>query len=196
MVQSFGDARLVSFAPDVWDGADANADLFQDQAGISFPVLLNAGYLAAPDQYNCFNHYCFVVDGDGVVQYRGAGYNEPAIDLVIQEALNRLPDVTAVGETPGAGFALEANYPNPFNPSTTIPFSIAPERDGEVVRLDVLDLRGRLVRTLVNGPRAAGRHEVAWDGIDASGRVVPSGSYLVRLRTGESEQTRLASLLK
>jgi len=195
-VQSFGDARLVSFAPDVWDGADANADLFQDQAGISFPVLLNAGYLMAPDQYNCFNHYCFVVDGDGVVQYRGAGFNQPALEVVIQEALSRLPGVTAVGETPQAGFALEANYPNPFNPSTTIPFSIAPERDGAVVRLDVLDLRGRLVRTLVNAPLAAGRHVVSWNGLDLNSRVSPSGVYLLQLSMGDAEQVRCMTLMK
>ncbi|MDM7926528.1 MAG: M4 family metallopeptidase, partial [bacterium] len=80
-----------------------------------------------------------------------------------------------VPTTAPAGFSLEANYPNPFNATTVIPFALA---SGGRVRLDILDSRGRLVRTLEDGIRSAGRHTVAWTGVDAEGREVASGVYV------------------
>jgi len=77
-----------------------------------------------------------------------------------------------------AGFSLEANYPNPFNAATVIPFKLAA---GGRVRVEILDSRGRLVRTLEDGLRAAGRHTVEWTGVDAGGQPVSSGIYFVRV---------------
>jgi len=74
---------------------------------------------------------------------------------------------------------LGANYPNPFNPQTVIPFSLA--QRGEI-SLQVFDARGRLVRRLAAGDFAAGRHEVHWDGMDERGRAMPSGTYFARLK--------------
>jgi flagellar hook assembly protein FlgD len=65
------------------------------------------------------------------------------------------------------------------------------------VRLDVLDLRGRVVRTLVNERQAQGRSYVAnWDGRDASGQRVASGMYMSRLRVNGDEQARIMTLVK
>jgi hypothetical protein len=75
-------------------------------------------------------------------------------------------------------FALGSNFPNPFNSSTTIPFSIP--RNSMVV-LNVYTILGEEVRTLYAGPLEAGRHWVTWDGGDARGRSVSSGVYLMRL---------------
>jgi hypothetical protein len=72
-------------------------------------------------------------------------------------------------------------FPNPFNPLTTISFTSS---EIEHARLQVMDLRGRLVATLVDGVVATGRHEVNWDGRDAAGREVPSGVYVSRLVAG------------
>jgi glycosidase len=75
--------------------------------------------------------------------------------------------------------ALLTNFPNPFNSTTTIPYKLSGR--GEV-RLDVLDVRGRTIRTLVHGLREAGRHVVFWDGL-TDGRIpAPSGVYICRLR--------------
>jgi flagellar hook assembly protein FlgD len=71
--------------------------------------------------------------------------------------------------------------PNPFNPTTTIGFTVPAAAP---VRLQVFDLRGRLVATLVDEELRAGQHEVIWTGSDASGREVPSGVYLSRLAAG------------
>jgi subtilisin family serine protease len=84
--------------------------------------------------------------------------------------------------------ALQGNYPNPFNPATTITFDLAAAK---TVRLTVFDLLGRSVTTLVDGRLAAGRHAVTFDG---SGR--PSGVYFVRLQAGEYTATQRMVLLK
>jgi hypothetical protein len=85
----------------------------------------------------------------------------------------------SAAELPAAG-ALGWNYPNPFNPSTTIPFSIG--RDGEV-ELAVYDAAGRKIRTLASGYRPAGSHEAVWDGRTEGGLSAASGVYFVRMRS-------------
>lgn len=68
--------------------------------------------------------------------------------------------------------------PNPFNPSTTVAYDLAWPAE---VRLEAFDVRGRCVRLLAAGPRAPGRHSLAWDGADDGGRRLPAGTYLLRL---------------
>jgi len=85
-----------------------------------------------------------------------------------------------------AGLDLRPNRPNPFNPRTELAYSVAAAGP---VRLRILDPRGRAVRTLVDGPRAAGAHTVIWDGADDKGRPMPSGVYLVQL-VADSQQRR------
>jgi hypothetical protein len=91
------------------------------------------------------------------------------------------------------GFALHANNPNPFNPSTAISFDLA---GSSRVTLSVYDLSGRLVATLVNGTLQAGSHTVSWGGRDSTGGQVASGVYLYQLTAGDFSQTRRMVLLK
>ncbi len=103
------------------------------------------------------------------------------------------------GGDPGmpVSFSLSQNFPNPFNPTTTIAFEI-PRDPGvrEPVNLAVYDIRGRLVRTLIDSPLKPGRHIVAWDGLDDGGKKVQSGIFLYRLRTGKGALTRKMTILK
>jgi len=93
-------------------------------------------------------------------------------------------------------YALAQNFPNPFNPSTTIQFSI-PENAGVVkVRLDVFNLRGQLVKTLVDRAMEAGDYRVQWEGTDNSGKHVSSGVYFYRMKAMKFVQTRKIVLLK
>ena len=87
------------------------------------------------------------------------------------------------------GFALLQNYPNPFNPSTIIPYQLpAPTH----VRLEVFNVLGQHISTLVDREQPAGRHTVTWHGTDAAGRAVAAGLYLYRIRgTGPSETRRM-----
>jgi gingipain R len=89
--------------------------------------------------------------------------------------------------------ALRGNFPNPFNPTTRIAFDLP--RDMQV-KLNVYDVRGNLVRTLLNETALAGRNEVPWDGRDASGRTAASGVYLYQLVTPEGNHSGRMLLTK
>lgn len=93
-------------------------------------------------------------------------------------------------------YALSQNFPNPFNPSTTIQFSI-PEGGQQVkVRLDVFNLRGQVIATLADRTVDAGEYSIQWDGADAAGRLVSSGVYFYRLTTPDYKATRKMVILK
>lgn len=84
--------------------------------------------------------------------------------------------------------------PNPFNPSTVISFTLA---GSESVTLAIYDLRGRVVRRLVDGGAlTAGSHDVAWDGRGDDGHSVAAGVYLYSLRTPTLDETRRLTLSK
>ncbi len=105
-----------------------------------------------------------------------------------------VPEVTGVvpEQAPGSLY-LAANFPNPFNPRTTISFGTPVAGP---VDLSVYDLRGRFVDMVFNGALPAGRHEQVWRGTDSDGRAVPSGTYLVRLRAGAQTRTLRMSLVR
>ncbi|MFC1586639.1 T9SS type A sorting domain-containing protein, partial [Fibrobacterota bacterium] len=97
-------------------------------------------------------------------------------------------------------FYLHQNFPNPFAHRTTIRYSIPvseQSRSGYMrVRLEVFDLQGRKVITLVNGSRAMGElHSASWDGLGADGAPVPAGAYILRLRAGEEFEAKRKVLL-
>jgi len=75
-------------------------------------------------------------------------------------------------------FQLSSNYPNPFNPTTTIAYTVPQTSE---VSLIVYNMLGQPVRTLINGQLSSGRYEQQWDGRDESGRAVPSGVYFYDL---------------
>ncbi len=102
---------------------------------------------------------------------------------------------TAVEDGPGRArvLALAQNHPNPFNPVTSIAFDLP---GSGAVSLRIFDLRGRVVRVLVDGPLEAGRHVVRWDGRDGAGRGVASGAYFYELRAGGQHLVRKMGLLK
>lgn len=95
---------------------------------------------------------------------------------------------------PGFKFALEQNHPNPFNPSTTISFTLAEE---STVSLRIYDVAGRLVRDLIpNEGLPAGKKEIVWNGTDAQGKLVSTGVYFYVLDTGSNKATRRMTLVK
>ena len=92
-----------------------------------------------------------------------------------------------------AALALRGNYPNPFNPQTSIKFDL-PVRSH--VTLQIFDVAGRLVRTLVDETREAASHVVVWDGTDDAGRPVSSGAYYTRVTSDTGSATAKMLLLK
>jgi hypothetical protein len=104
---------------------------------------------------------------------------------------NNLPDFSYL-PTPRK-FRLDQNFPNPFNPSATIKFEIARPVH---VKLKIYDIKGRLVRTLVDEPRKPNLYRVIWDGTNESGARVASGVYFCRLQAGDFDKTNKMVLLK
>jgi len=96
------------------------------------------------------------------------------------------------GETPRV-FAVEPNYPNPFNPETTIRFALP---EAARTRVLVYDLAGRRVRTLVDRRLDAAVHTVRWDGRDDAGHDLPSGVYFYRVEAGEHRFTDRMALIR
>ena len=90
-------------------------------------------------------------------------------------------------------YTLEQNYPNPFNPSTTISFTI---KDAGKVQLAVYNLRGQVVRELVNEERSAGSYSIEWDGLDNAGFRAPSGLYFYSIQVNNFRQTKKMALTK
>ncbi len=111
----------------------------------------------------------------------------PAYGVACGAGKHGLTTAEGEPESPEA-FALEGNYPNPFNPVTTIRFAVP---EAAAVRLAVYDLLGREVKVLVAGQVAAGRHAVAFDATS-----LPSGTYLYRLTTPEGAFVERMVLLK
>ena len=107
-------------------------------------------------------------------------------------------DVVAVGDglvRSGAGaLAIRALGPNPSNGPTTVSFALAAAGEVDV---RILDVRGRAVRSVLQGGRDAGEHVVVWDGCDERGRAAPSGVYFARvgLRRGGAEEVRVARVV-
>ncbi len=74
-------------------------------------------------------------------------------------------------------FTVQPNYPNPFNPSTTISYT---QHQSGLVNIQIFDIKGRLIRSLPAQTRPAGSYSVSWDGQDDTGRGVPSGVYIYK----------------
>ncbi len=107
-----------------------------------------------------------------------------------------LPPEPVLPET----FKLGQNYPNPFNPTTTIAYTIGVDSDGaktQDVTLDIFNILGQKVKTLVEGPKAPGEYTVEWDGNNSNGGSVATGIYLYRMQVGATKRdTKKMILLK
>lgn len=92
-----------------------------------------------------------------------------------------------------AATALHSNYPNPFNPETTISYDL---KEPAEVRLNIYNLKGQLVKTLVNSEQTAGKHNVVFSARDNRGNKLSSGIYFYRLRAGDYVKTRKMMLME
>lgn len=113
---------------------------------------------------------------------------EDGVETDLAEGLAEEPEAVIHEAALPTAFALEANYPNPFNPETVLPFALP---EAAQVTIAVYDVMGRRVAVLVDGAVAAGHHRVTFR---AEG--LPSGLYLVRMQAGSFAQTRRLTLVK
>ncbi len=134
----------------------------------------------------------------GAIRFEGAVDGTLYIDDIRLVASPLPPSVTAVVEERTAAlpqsFGLDQNYPNPFNSGTVIRFALPARTE---VELELYNLVGQQVATLVRGVRDAGMYAVNWDGRDTSGRDLASGVYIYRLRAGTGHvKTRKLLMLR
>jgi hypothetical protein len=88
---------------------------------------------------------------------------------------------------------LLSNYPNPFNPETTISYSL---KEASPVKIDIYNTKGQLVKNLENGTKAAGDYKIVWDGKDYAGNAVSSGVFYYKMSAGKYSSTRKMIMLK
>jgi flagellar hook assembly protein FlgD len=97
------------------------------------------------------------------------------------------------GMQPVTTYRLLENYPNPFNPATTIRYSMT--QPGQVT-LKIYDITGRLVNTLIDAQMPQGIHRISWDGRDANGISVATGVYFYTIETPNMSKTAKMVLIK
>ena len=119
--------------------------------------------------------------------------NDPSLSMasimVARDVVTGIGDVASLPTT----FDISQNYPNPFNPTTTIKYQLPQVSD---VRLQIYNVLGQRVRTLVNARVEAGYHQVVWDGLNEQGSAVASGVYIYRFEAGDYQKTMKLMLLK
>jgi hypothetical protein len=183
-------ALSANFVPDVWRGAPPLTVHFSDQSlGAVTSYAWDFGDGATSSEANPVHVYA----GAGIYTVSLTVTNTTYSDTFVRTNCIVVGDgVSAVGDTP-AVLALDANYPNPFNPQTTIGYSLPRTQR---VSLVIYDLKGQAVATLVDGTEVAGPHSVVWNGRDDRGRNLGSGVYFYRLITAEETRVRKMLLLK
>ena len=130
------------------------------------------------------------VNGDGATDLVVLGRSQRG-DGGASVLLNQGIPATAIAAettTMPTAFVLGANYPNPFNPATTIPLTLP--AGAEEVDLTIYNVLGQPVRRVWNGSLAAGEHRLAWDGRDTAGQPVAAGVYWYRLQVDDQTRTR------
>ncbi len=130
---------------------------------------------------NTFYYWLESVSIDGISQFFGP------VEITIEE--NDTPD------TPEVPFVTSMNsvYPNPFNPTTQVSFSLKSE---ENVTISVYNIKGELISVLYNGMKPQGKNVVSWDGINRHGKACGSGIYFFRMKTKGYTAVKKATLLK
>lgn len=136
----------------------------------------------------------FSPDGKKICYIHNDWVNNPYVLYIkdISSFLNSDTQVSVADAAP-SGFALTGNYPNPFNPSTHISFTLP---SSGTAKLSIYDATGRTVRDLVSPALPAGAHEMVWDGRDDSGKAVSSGTYIARLKMGNFTASHRMTLMK
>jgi hypothetical protein len=164
-------------------------------------VVLNRSRMSEP-AHGRFTR--LVLPGTYTIHVTMEGYEEYTLsDIVVEEGIPTIVEIPLVSSTTDIedvnptnsppdvrAFSISQNYPNPFNPQTTLQFAVPDDLVPVKVKISIYDLRGRLLRQLLDEEKKAGVYRVHWDGMSGRGEPVPSGVYLYRVEAGEFKSTR------
>ena len=155
----------------------------------NFTIISGPTYVQAPEEWT---EYTYQISQPGPLYIGINCVSNDAFFLCID-------DVTVTGgdindpEVPVVATALHNNYPNPFNPETTISYSV---KETGPVTIDVYNVKGQLVKSLVKGIQEPGNHTIVWNGTDNNGRSVSSGVYYYKMNAGKYSSTRKMIMMK
>jgi plastocyanin len=171
----------------VWSGGShtvtSGTDLSDPEVGILFDESLNSGNQTVSHTFTTIGNQDF---------FCRPHLNSGMTGTVIVTAASPVEQVPTA-----AGIQLRPNVPNPFNPTTRISFDLSESGVGPThVSLRVFDLKGRLVRVLVEEKVNNPQHSVVWNGRDLRGDILPSGVYVVRLEARGQTLARTMTLAK
>ncbi|MEN6444872.1 MAG: carboxypeptidase regulatory-like domain-containing protein [Candidatus Cloacimonas sp.] len=154
-----------------------------------FTIISGPNYIEAPVDWTEFTY-----------QITNVGNYYIGIQCLSNDAfIFCVDDVTVTGgdvndpEVPVVATALHNNYPNPFNPETTISYSV---KEAGPVTLQVYNVKGQLVKTLIKGIQEPGNHTIVWNGTDNNGRSVSSGVYYYKMQAGKYSSTKKMIMMK
>ena len=173
----------------IQQGSEGDWPCYVDSMSVtSFPHLMNPGdseyvHVRIPLPVNRAHATQYLVDSLRYTTTSGTQHLVVMINTDLLSGINKNPGTTV----------LRNSYPNPFSTVTTIPLEI---RQRGRVTLEILDIRGSLVKTLVSGVFDPGTSMVQWDGTDAGGKKLPGGVYLYRLTTENKVETNRMVLIR
>lgn len=161
-----------------------------------FTYINDGDYVEAPTEWHEYVYDISAYDNQDVFVAIRCVSNDAFIFYVDDFSAHSDGGTTVANDDPAAPALvteLHGNYPNPFNPQTTIRFSTA---DKVPVKIEVYNLKGQLVRTLMNESKSAGNHSVIFDGKDSNGIRVASGVYFYKMHAGSFSATRKMIMMK
>ncbi len=158
-----------------------------------FTVISGATFVSAPTAWTDYSYNLDAYAGQTI---------RVAIQCVSNDAFMFMLDNFKVTAPNGTGnnnnvnvvtTELLGNYPNPFNPETTLSYNL---REAGLVTLDIFNIKGQKVKSLVNANQTQGNHTVVWNGKDDNNRSVASGVYFYKMRNGKYSSTKKMILMK
>lgn len=170
-----------------WEASGSTADVGPEIMARMVLVNLDGGDVSSPNWPNNLNA---TMPEQGTIFRILTGKPITENDSLLVNAVVGLENTANL---PPQEFLLEQNYPNPFNPATNIRFALA---QNVKVKLEIFDVLGRKISTLINQPMSAGRYNLHWPGLNDKGVAVASGVYFYRLTAGEFTMTKKMLLLR
>jgi hypothetical protein len=158
-----------------------------------YDIVTNSVIFEKNDANYFYNYPTFSdVNNDGLLECIVVKYDYPSFLNFYYEVYST--GITGVNDKPiEYGFKLMQNYPNPFNPETVIDFNLSEQAP---VKLEIFDVNGSKVKTLINKEMSLGSQTVKWDGSNDMGTRVPTGVYMYTLTTGNKSLTKKMIILK
>lgn len=158
-----------------------------------YDFFLGEDFLFAPDYWE---EFCFDIsqyDNQEVYIAIQSSFDHANAFMVDNFSVHCRPYSNDDEIAPALVSRIRGNYPNPFNPTTTISYFLG---DASQVKIDVYNLKGQLVKHLVDAEMPSGEHQIVWDGCDDHNRAVSSGVYLLKMNAGKHSSTSKMLMMK